>query len=42
MMDTYISTFEADESIRQMSTELQETELMATMEGGDLIAPEAN
>ena len=34
-------TLEADESIRQMATELQETELMARMEGGDLIALEA-
>ena len=33
---------EADESIRQMATELQETELMARMEGSDLIALEAN
>ena len=33
---------EANESIRQMATELQETELMARMEGSDLIALEAN
>ena len=35
------TTFEADESVRQMATELHETELMARMEGGDLIALEA-
>ena len=34
-------TLEADETVRQMATELQETELMARMEGGDLIALEA-
>lgn len=34
-------TLGADESIRQMATELQETELVARMEGGDLIALEA-
>ena len=33
-----MNTLGADESIRQMATELQETELMARMEGGDLIA----
>ena len=35
------TTFEADESVRQMATELRETELMARMEGGELIALEA-
>ena len=35
------TTFEADESVQQMATELRETELMARMEGGDLIALEA-
>ena len=34
-------TLEADETIRQMATELQETELMARIEGGDLVALEA-
>ena len=34
-------TLEADKTIRQMATELQETELMARMEGGDLVALEA-
>ena len=34
-------TLGTDESIRQMATELQETELMARMDGGDLIALEA-
>ena len=35
------TTFEADESVQQMATELHKTELMARMEGGDLIALEA-
>ena len=35
------TTFESDESVRQIATELRETELMARMEGGDLIALEA-
>ena len=34
-------TLEADKTIRQMATELQRTELMARMEGGDLVALEA-
>ena len=34
-------TLGTDESIRQMATELQETELMARMEGSDLIVLEA-
>ena len=34
-------TLGTDESIRQMATELQETELMARVDGGDLIALEA-
>ncbi len=34
-------TLGADDNIRQMATELQERELMARMEGGDLIAIEA-
>ena len=34
-------TLEADGTIRQMATKLQETQLIATMEGGDLIALEA-
>ncbi len=34
-------TLGVDESIRHMASELQETELMARMEGGDLIALEA-
>ena len=34
-------TLEADETVRQMAKELQETELMARMESGDLIAIEA-
>ena len=36
-----ITTFEFDEFVRQMAAELHETELMARMEGGDLIALEA-
>ena len=34
-------TLEAGKSIRQMATELQDTELMARMEGGDVVALEA-
>ena len=34
-------TLGADETIRQMAIELQETDLMARIEGGDLIALEA-
>ena len=34
-------TLEADDSIRQMAADLEETELMASIEGGDLIALEA-
>ena len=34
-------TLEADETIRLMATELQDTELMARIEGGDLVALEA-
>ena len=36
-----ITTLGADETIRQMATELQETHLMARIEGGDLIALDA-
>ena len=35
------TTFEFDESVRQMAAELRETELMARIEGADLIALEA-
>ena len=34
-------TLEADKTLRQMATDLQETELMARIEGGDLVALEA-
>jgi hypothetical protein len=36
-----VRTLGADENIRQMATELHDTELMARMEGGDLIALDA-
>ena len=37
-----MSTFDADENIRSMITELQDTELLARIEGaGDLIARDA-
>jgi len=34
-------TLEADQSVRKIATELQDAELMARMEGGDLVALEA-
>jgi len=34
-------TLEADKSVRQMATELQDTELMARIGGGDVVALEA-
>ena len=34
-------TLEADKTLRQMATDLQETELMARIEGGDHVALEA-
>ncbi len=34
-------TLEIDKTVRQMALELQETDVMARMEGGDLIALEA-
>ena len=34
-------TLEVDKSVRQMATEMQDVELMARMEGGDLVALEA-
>ena len=34
-------TLEADQNIRQMAVDLQDTELIARMEGGDVIALEA-
>ena len=33
-------TLEVDQSVRQMATELQDTDLIARMEGGDLVALE--
>ena len=36
-----VSTFDADSSIRIMITELQDTDLLARIVGGDLIAIEA-
>ena len=35
-----VSTFDADSNIRSMVTELQDTELLARIDGGDLIAQE--
>ena len=36
-----VSTFDADANIRSMITELQDTELLGRIEGGDLIAKDA-